>query len=128
MLGLFSTANAQVADTSKTNVPVNTEMVYSFVETQPQFPGGDFMLNDFISHNVRYPEVDMKKGVQGRVIIQFIVDKSGKVRDPKILRSVSPTIDAEAIRVVNLLPDFVPGRQNGEAVSVKYNLPISFKI
>jgi TonB family protein len=144
MLALFSTANAQVLDTftisilpkhrdDSENTPPNyviqnNEKLYYYVEQQPQFPGGESKLMDFIANNLRYPEIDMRKGVQGKVIVQFIIDKSGEVRDPKILRSVSPTIDAEAIRMVNLLPDFVPGRQNGEAVSVKYILPISFKL
>jgi TonB family protein len=144
-IGLVSIANAQVADTTTTisilsnpmpesehtstnYVIQNNEKVYDYVEQQPQFPGGDSKVLELISQNLRYPSIDLKQGVQGKVIVQFIIDKSGKVRDPKIMRSVSPTLDAEAIRVVNLLPDFIPGRQKGEAVSVKYIIPIAFKI
>jgi periplasmic protein TonB len=127
-IGLFSTANAQVADTSKTHIPEKTERVHAFTEQQPQFPGGDSKLMEFISHNLRYPEIDLRRRVQGKVFVQFVVNRSGKVIDPKIVRSVSPTIDAEAIRVVNLLPDFVPGRQKGEAVSVTYILPVIFRL
>jgi TonB family protein len=127
-IGLFSIANAQVADTSKTHIPENTEKVCDYVEKPPQFPGGDSKLMEFISHNVKYPSIDLKQRVQGKVIIQFVVNKSGKVIDPKIVRSLSPTTDAEGLRVVNLLPDFIPGRQNGEPVSVTYTLPIAFTL
>ena len=114
--------------THQTSNDKDTEKIYTMVEQQPQFSGGDFILMEFISHNLRYPAIDLKQRVQGRVIIQFVIDKSGKVRDPKIVRSVSPTTDAEALRVVNLLPDFIPGRQNGEPVSVTYTLPIVFSV
>ena len=113
--------NASKIDISDTNI-------YKCGETQPQFPEGELKLMDFLAQNVRYPEMDLRRHVQGKVVIQFVVNKSGKVTEPKVVRSVSPTTDAEAIRVINLLPDFIPGRINGEPVSVSYTLPISFKL
>jgi protein TonB len=111
----------------KSDSTINRE-VYTFVEQQPQFPGGEKKLDSFIKQNIHYPNIDVINRVQGRVIIRFIIDKSGKVIDPKVIRSVSPTLDAEALRVTKLLPDFISGKQHGQNVSVYYTLPFSFTL
>ena len=102
--------------------------VYETVQVMPEFPGGLEALVKFLSDNVKYPEQAIKDKIEGRVIVQFIVDKTGQVRDAQVVRSVSEELDAEALRVCNLLPDFTPGRQDGKAVSVWFTLPISFKL
>ncbi len=111
----------------KSDSTINRE-VYTFVEQQPQFPGGEKKLDSFIKQNIHYPNIDVINRVQGRVIIRFIIDRSGKVIDPKVIRSVSPTLDAEALRVTRLLPDFISGKQHGQNVSVYYTLPFSFTL
>lgn len=98
------------------------------VEVMPQFPGGDKELMNFIKDNLRYPSVDAQRGVEGRVIIRFIVNKTGKVTDVKVIRGLSPTCDAEATRVVNIMPTWKPGTQKGMPVNVYYTLPFVFKL
>ena len=102
--------------------------VYETVEQMPEFPGGMEALVNYLQENVKYPEQAAKNKVQGRVLVQFIVDKTGQVGDVKVVRSVNEELDAEAVRVVKSMPDFIPGRQDGKAVSVWFTLPISFKL
>ena len=102
--------------------------VYDTVEQLPEFPGGLEALIDFLSSNVHYPENAVKNNIEGRVMVQFIVDKTGQVSDVKVARSVDEELDAEAVRVAKMLPRFEPGRQDGKPVSVWYTLPIVFKL
>lgn len=104
------------------------EQTFAVVEKMPVFPGGVNELLKFIAKNVKYPEDAVKENKQGRVIISFVIDKNGKVVDPEINRGVSPSIDAEAIRVVKSMPNWIPGEQRGQKVRVKYTLPINFNI
>lgn len=104
------------------------ERVYDIVEVMPQYPGGENELMKFIAQNIRYPQEAFQAGVQGRVVVQFVVGTDGTVKDPIIKRSVSPELDAEACRVVTSLPAFTPGKKNGENVAVHYVIPIAFKI
>jgi TonB family protein len=92
------------------------------------FPGGQDSLMSFIRQNLRYPEKASEKGIQGKVLVGFIVDKSGKVRDVELKRGVDPLLDAEALRVIRLLPPWEPGMQDGKAVNVSYVLPLNFKL
>ena len=101
---------------------------FDVVEQMPQFPGGMKELMTFLSENVRYPEAAHKTGVQGRVIANFVVEKDGSITEAKIVKSVSPELDAEALRVINSMPNWIPGRQNGEAVRVKYTIPVTFQL
>jgi TonB family protein len=94
----------------------------------PQFPGGLEELMTFLSENVSYPETAHKAGVQGRVIANFIVKKDGSITEAKIVKSVSPELDAEALRVINSMPKWIPGMQNDEAVRVKYTIPVTFQL
>lgn len=102
--------------------------VYEMVEDMPKYPGGQGKLILFLQNNIKYPESCAKNNIQGRAIVQFIVDKTGLVRDAKIMRHVNPELDAEALRIVNAMPRWIPGKENGKAVSVKYTLPISFAL
>ncbi|MGL5788614.1 MAG: TonB family protein [Bacteroidales bacterium] len=104
------------------------EQTFTAVEKMPEFPGGVNELLKFIAKNVKYPEDAVKENKQGRVIVSFIIDKNGKVVDPEIKRGVSPSIDAEAIRVVKSMPNWTPGEQRGQKVRVKYTLPINFNL
>lgn len=111
----------------KLNNPGNTD-VYDVVEQMPVFPGGDKKLLEFISKQLKYPAIAKENGIQGTVIVRFVVTSTGKVEKSEILRSLDPACDKEAIRVVSSLPNWVPGKQNGANVSTYYTLPIKFKI
>lgn len=104
------------------------EEEFVVVEEMPQFPGGNEAMIKFIAENLKYPKTAMDKGEQGRVILSFVIDKRGKVGDVKLIRSVSPELDAEAIRVIQAMPDWIPGKQKGKAVNVRYTIPIVFKL
>ncbi len=105
-----------------------TDSVYLQVETMPEFKGGHEQMIKYIIENVKYPEVAKKKGIQGKVYVQFIVDKNGKVCDALVLRGVQELLDQEALRVVNAMPDWKPGMDKGESVKVQFTMPINFKL
>ena len=102
--------------------------VYDVVENQPQFPGGSEAMMKFLRNTIKYPEAAAKAGIKGRVIAQFIIARDGTVTDPKIMRSVSPELDEEALRVIRAMPKWTPGTQNGKAVAVRYTIPITFSM
>ena len=102
--------------------------VYDMVTESPEFPGGPKAMMEYLKTNMRYPQIAKENGIQGRVILQFVVDETGKVRDPKILRSVDPALDAEALRLVEAMPLWTPGKQDGKAVAVRFTVPVSFKL
>ena len=102
--------------------------VFDVVEQMPSFPGGPSALMKYLSENVNYPVVAQENGVQGRVVVSFVVEKDGHITDVKVVRSVDPSLDKEAARVVKSMPSWIPGKQNGSAVRVKYNVPVSFKL
>lgn len=104
------------------------EKVFEVVEQMPSFPGGDKALLEYLSNNIKYPVVAQENGVQGRVTVSFVVEKDGSITDVKVVRSVDPSLDKEAARVVKSMPRWIPGKQNGSAVRVKYNVPVSFKL
>jgi protein TonB len=104
------------------------EKVFTSVEQMPQFPGGDAALMKYLSSHIQYPAMAAENNVQGKVILQFVVEKDGRVGEVKVARSVDKDLDKEAIRVVKSLPKFTPGRQNGQAVRVWYTLPVTFKL
>ena len=104
------------------------EEVFKSVEQMPQFPGGEAALMKFLQSHINYPPMAAENNVQGKVIVQFVVDKTGKVGEVKVVRNVDKDLDREAIRVCQALPKFTPGRQNGNPVSVWYTLPIQFKL
>jgi len=108
--------------------PKKDKPVFVVVEQMPEFPGGALALRNFIAQSVKYPVEAQKAGVVGKVFVTFVVNNNGKVENTKIARSVNPALDAEAIRVVNSLPDWKPGMQHGEAVDVSYTMPIEFKL
>ena len=102
--------------------------VFIVVEKMPSFPGGEAAMRRFISSNIRYPKIAEENGVEGRVVVTFVVGRNGEITDVEIMRSVDRHLDAEAIRVVNAMPRWTPGEQRGKPVKVKYVLPVVFKL
>jgi len=114
-----------------TSAPITEEedqVVFQVVEKMPSFPGGDAALFKFLGDNVKYPVIAQENGVQGRVICQFVVNKDGSIVDVEVVRSVDPSLDKEAIRVIKSMPKWSPGQQRGKPVRVKYTLPVNFKL
>ena len=110
-----------------TKTPDNAE-AYETVEQMPQFPGGTTGLMQYLAKNVKYPVDAQKEGIQGKVFVQIIVDENGKVSNAKIVQGISPSLDAEALRVVYNMPQWRPGMKDGKPVSVKYAFPINFRL
>ena len=102
--------------------------VFDIVEQQPLFPGGPAALMKYLSENTKYPVVAQENGVQGRVTVQFVVEKDGSISDVHVLRGVDPSLDKEAVRVVKSLPRWTPGKQNGITVRVNYRVPVLFRL
>nr|WP_321358366.1 energy transducer TonB [uncultured Draconibacterium sp.] len=100
--------------------------VFFIVEDMPEFPGGDLALRKYIANAIKYPVIAQENGIQGKVYVTFVVSKTGKVTDAKIARGVDPSLDKEALRVVNALPAWKPGKQRGKPVNVSYTVPINF--
>ena len=94
----------------------------------PEFPGGKEALMKFISENVKYPKEAEEKGLQGRVVVRYVIEKDGSISEVEIAKSVNEYLDAEAIRVVNAMPKWIPGKQKGEPVRVKFTIPITFRL
>lgn len=107
---------------------VEEEKPYEVVEQMPSFPGGTQELMQYIAKNLKYPTIAQENGVQGRVICQFVVSVDGTVQKVRVVRSLDPSCDKEAVRVLQSLPRWIPGKQNGKAVPVYYTLPILFKL
>lgn len=107
---------------------IDNDTIYSNPEQTPIFPGGEFELLDFISKHLKYPVVAQENGIQGRVICRCIISKTGKVKKPKVMRSLEPACDKEALRVLKTLPRFIPGKLKGKNVNVWYTLPVNFKL
>ena len=126
----FQTAVNEVVVEKPVEEPkeVKTEQVFITVEQMPQFPGGDAELMRCLQSHMNYPPMAAENNVQGRVVVQFVVDKTGRVGEVKVVRSVDRDLDKEAVRVCKSLPKFTPGRQNGQAVAVWYTLPVTFKL
>ena len=101
---------------------------YDAVEVMPEFPGGTEALLSFIKGNLKYPQKAIDEQTEGRVIVQFVIDKTGKVSSPEVIRGVTSELDHDAMDIVSALPDWIPGEQDGQKVNVKYTLPVDFKL
>ncbi len=116
-------AEASAAESScRACEPNKNAPIYKAVEQPPQFPGGDAALIRYISNHINYPDCN----VQGKVVLQFVVETDGSVGEVKVVRSIAPDLDNEAIRVIKTLPKFTPGRQNGQPARVWYTMPVGF--
>ena len=119
-----ATSNNAAAESQATKA----DAIHEVVDEPPSFPGGDAAQIAFLSNNLRYPAVAMEQGIQGRVVTQFVVDKDGSITDVKVVRSLDPMLDKEAVRLVKSMPKWTPGKLNGSPVRVKCILPISFRL
>ena len=104
------------------------EKVFDMVEQMPTFPGGQQELMSYLGKNIKYPTIAQENGTQGRVIIQFVVERDGTITDVHVARGVDPYLDKEAVRVVQSMPKWIPGKQNGKAVRVKFTVPVMFRL
>jgi protein TonB len=102
--------------------------VFDVVEQMPSFPGGMAALMAYLQKSIKYPPVAEENGIQGRVVCTFVVERDGSVTDVKVAKSVDPSLDKEAVRVVSAMPKWIPGKQNGQSVRVKYTLPVTFRL
>ena len=107
---------------------VEETKVFDVVEQMPSFPGGQAALMQWLSSNIKYPVVAEENGVQGRVVCTFVVERDGSITDVKVVRGVDPSLDKEAVRVLKQMPNWIPGKQNGSAVRVKYTVPVTFRL
>ena len=107
---------------------VDEQQIFQVVEENPEFPGGMKECMKFLSNNIKYPQISQVNGVQGRVIVQFVVNADGTIVDPVVVRGVDPYLDKEALRVIKLMPKWKPGKQRGKAVRVRYTQPVLFRL
>ena len=113
---------------AQSNSTSRTERLFDVVEEMPMFPGGNAALMDFLANNIKYPQVAEENGIQGRVVLTFTVEPDGSLTEVKVVRGVDIALDKEAIRVVKSMPKWIPGKQKGSAVRVKYTLPVTFRL
>ncbi|NLO71687.1 MAG: energy transducer TonB [Porphyromonadaceae bacterium] len=107
---------------------VKEEKVFEIVEQPPSFPGGESAMYEWLSKNINYPVIAQENNIQGRVTCQFVVGRNGEIEDVRVVRGVDPSLDREAIRVIKAMPKWIPGRQGGNAVKVRYTLPVQFRL
>ena len=105
-----------------------TEEIFVVVENQPEFPGGNTAMMKFLSDNIKYPVIAQENAIQGRVITNFVVEKDGSITDVQVVRGVDPSLDKEAVRVIQSMPRWTPGKQRGQAVRVRFTLPVVFRL
>ncbi|HHT33838.1 MAG: energy transducer TonB [Proteiniphilum sp.] len=105
-----------------------TEEIFVVVENQPEFPGGNAAMMKFLGDNIKYPVIAQENGIQGRVICNFVVEKDGSITDVQVVRGVDPSLDREAVRVIQQMPRWKPGKQRGQAVRVRFTLPVVFRL
>ena len=127
MFRLGGDADKKEAST-QTEAKVDENGIHQVCEEMPEFPGGMRECMNWLSKNVNYPATAQEKGIQGRVIIQFVVERDGSITEPKVVRGVDPDLDKEALRVVSAMPNWKPGKHKGEAVRVKYTLPVMYRL
>ncbi len=124
LLAVASIAVAQIEQYSQEP----QRKVYDIVEQMPEFPGGTQALFEYLDENREYPIVAQENGVQGRVVVSFVVEADGSIDGVRVTRSVDPSLDREAARVISEMPKWIPGKRNGKAVAVKYNIPVTFRL
>ena len=123
-------SNATMAQTnsgdSANKIEGDSVRIYDVVEQMPSFPGGNQALVEYLSKHIKYPVVAEEKRIQGRVIVTFVVERDGSVTDVRVAKSVHAFLDKEAVRVVSGMPRWIPGKQNGKAIRVRYTVPVTF--
>ena len=127
--GFMANAMAQHFDEGEEVIEQSeSDKVFEVVDEMPSFPGGQSALFDFMAKNIKYPEVAEDNGIQGRVLVTFIVKKDGSLSDVRVAKSVDPSLDKEAVRVVKSMPKWIPGIEKGQYVNVKFTLPVTFRL
>ena len=127
--GFMANAMAQHFDEGEEVIEQSeSDKVFDVVDKMPSFPGGQGAMYDFMARNIQYPKVAEENGVQGRVIVTFIVKKDGSLSDVRVAKSVDPALDKEAVRLVKSMPKWSPGIREGKYVNVKFTLPVTFRI
>lgn len=104
------------------------QQIFQVVENMPEFPGGTAALMAYLRKNIKYPTICQEQGIQGRVVVQFVVNKDGSIVDPEVIKPVNPYLDKEALRVISTMPKWKPGEQRGKPVRVKFTVPVQFKL
>ena len=133
---LSSEDNQQEAQTAVYTPPAVVEeeeeeaaqQIFTVVEEMPEFPGGQGELLKYLGHSIRYPVIAQENGIQGRVVCAFVINRDGSIVDAEVLRGVDPSLDKEALRVINSMPKWKPGKQRGKPVRVKYTVPVVFRL
>jgi protein TonB len=128
VLMLSSSVNLMATTPENNPTEDKQERVFDVVEVMPQYPGGIPQMMKFIISNIKYPKDAIKKGMQGAVVVQFVVEPDGSVSNVHVVRSVFPSLDTEAVRMVKAMPKWSPGMQNGKPVRVRFNVPIRFSL
>ena len=108
--------------------PEEEQQIFQVVENMPEFPGGTQALLQYLKKNIKYPTICQEQGIQGRVVVQFVVNKDGSIVDPEVIKPINPYLDKEALRVISTMPKWKPGEQRGKPVRVKFTLPVQFKL
>jgi protein TonB len=121
-----------IIDVADPKIPVNevpvTEQIFTWAEEMPEFPGGNGELLGFFAKNINYPEIAIRAGVEGKVILSFVVDKKGEIKDVNVLKGIGAGCDEEAMRIIKSMPRWNPGKQNGNAILTRINVPVVFKL
>ena len=121
----FSAHAQQVKPDSTASSP---RIVYTVVQQQPEFPGGMSKLNQYFKKNLRYPKTAQEGRLEGRIFVTFIVNEQGNIEEARVLRSLDPEMDAEAVRLIQEMPTWIPGKQNGKSINCRFNLPVNFAL
>ena len=128
MMTFCLSVTAWAQKTVVSNETHQNEEAFDVVEQMPEYPGGINALIQYMSENIQYPDDARKQMIQGRVMVAFVIDKDGSITKAGVVKSVYPSLDAEALRVVKAMPKWTPGRQKGQVVRVKFTIPINFSI
>lgn len=118
----------EVKEVEETPPAPVVEKIFDVVEEQPEFPGGNSKMYEYLRNNIKYPPMASESGIQGTVYVQFVVSKNGSIEDIKVLRGIGGGCDEEAVRVVKVMPNWTPGKQRGKAVNVRFTLDIKFRL
>ena len=128
IMALMAVFGLITVSAQKTVVAQKNQKVFDIVEQMPEYPGGQAALFEYFSKNIKYPADAEKKKVEGKVFVTFVVDTDGKITDVSLMRKVFPSLDAEAVRVISAMPNWIPSKQKGQVVRVKYTVPIMFRL
>lgn len=127
-MSLMAVCCLVTASAQKTVVSQKNQKVYDVAEQMPEYPGGMPAMFEFLMENMQYPKDAEKQKVEGRVMVMFVVETDGSISDVKVAKKTFPSLDAEAVRVVQSMPKWTPGRDKGKVVRVQYTLPVSFRL